>query len=307
MVIEIKNKSQLSELVEKSISENVVQSKLNEREVLSIVKYYEKLFSLAARNYCSVSLDTEKNVLTIYKTGKMGYTKSCNYSMPIHMSNSKFLPDCAHPGRIEFNRISSPDFEINFWHNRFTPVFIDSQGRPHVHNNVNIERSGNFVNEIDTWLNNQEFKIVSIVNMRDYIDLFFNNPMNVRQLSYEEAYSYGFYLVLTDDLYLKRGMIVQRSDYGRYGNGSGWHNYSPKSAIERDGVYMINFSIACNLNMTSIHELNELKRIKHECYKQSHGCQRGCRTSCTAESANKVNQKRIQTYINLYNEIFNSK
>lgn len=309
MIIKINTKTELETYVIKALNEDVLDTNLVEVDENKIIKYYFHLFSLACRMFCKVHLDTVTKELIIFTVGKSGYIKSTTWPLPIHKNNTKFIPKEKHPAKIDFRIITSPKVNGKLFtfkaDHKYVPVFIGYNGEMYLHPNQNIARSDNYINEIDTWLNNHNGLIVDIKAISDIYNEYFNNPNKCRKLDWDEAKNYGTYLALVDCIHIKRGMVITSGDFNRYGLGSGWNNNSPLEILKLDSVYSYDYRIACNLNLTTLEELQAITTDKYSCVKQSHGCQRGCTTSCNSVTANSIIKSKKDLWIKLFKEIFN--
>lgn len=246
-------------------------------------KYIKRLFSVGINNKWKCYLENTDNPYlkfiyetdTLYSEGII-YLKVLKSSLKIDMNNILFKTTRL---KVNFNDYKSCHL-----------IFSDG---------TNKYISGK--NKFDTirYLNNHD-----VVNVVTYIEDYYKQVLygtNFRRLSYNEAvYDNIYFLCLKDILHFKRGMIV---DYNRL---YAIRNKPLDVVGEKAGVYRgVTNTISCDLNLTTLEELENIKLNSDSCVKGSFGCQRGCISECYATSNNILDKMTKEVLIKLYKEIFN--
>lgn len=255
-------------------------------------KYIKKLFSIGVNNkwkcYLIKNLEDPNSIAFNTPQLKFVYETETLYSEGIiYLKTLKF------PVKIDMNNIlfKSTGLKVNFNNYKYCYLIFSDGNTKYI--------TGK--NKFDTirYLNNHN-AVNIVTNIEDYYKQVLYGT-NFRRLSYNEAvYDNIYFLCLKDILHFKRGMIV---DYNRL---YAIRNKPLDVVGEKAGVYRgVTNTISCDLNLTTLEELENIKLNSDSCVKGSFGCQRGCISECYATSNNILDKMTKEVLIKLYKEIFN--
>lgn len=254
------------------------------------ILYYRSLFSIAARNRWKVYFLQEKNSVLIEDDAKgtSSIIASTEYKLPSDTIRPYGRKSKIHLCNIHF---TETDYKIILRDTHYSDYIARLEDGSGVYVNGTLDvryfRSKNLNKTV-------EFKAYS-----SYASDAVTDKEHFRDLTWEEGHSYALSLCTKDIFPYKRGMIIDRS-------ASSWYKPNERHPLHwKDEKYFITFSMACNLNLTTLEELNAVNTAIIHCAKQQFGCQHGCTTSCKAVSLKEGRTWVKEILIKLYKEINN--
>ncbi len=254
------------------------------------VLFYRSLFSIAARNRWKVYYIKPNHILMIEDddNGTSTIVASTNYLMP----TDAYKPH-GRVGKIHLT-------DIHFTKTNYKIKLHTKHYNDHI-----VRTLDGAYSTAQGTLDARYFRrngLESTIEFGSY-DKCYNSAVSnkeyFRDLIWEEAHSYALSLCIKDIFPFKRGMIVDRAS-------TIYYKYHERNPLHwKDEKYFIAFSMACDLNKTTLEALEAVETNIMHCSKQQFGCQNGCTHSCRAEELKTGRTWVKTTLIKLYQEVFN--